>query len=94
MNTRFPSAARLLASIENTGDESEGIRDAFKTLAALGGMSSESRSKEVDDEAGDLALALLERAMVDLHRAAHAARESAFLQSEILTELRRANAAA
>lgn len=87
----FKSVVRLLASIESTSDESETIRDAFKMLAVLGGLSSEDRSKMVDDEAGDLALALLERAMVDLHRAAHAARESAFLQSEILTELRRAN---
>lgn len=77
---------RLFSS---TGNQTDIIREAFAELRNLGGLVTESRSKEADDAAADILLAVLERLTVDTHRAALAAEATDYAMQELLMEIRR-----
>lgn len=77
---------RLFSS---TGNQTDVIREAFAELRNLGGLVTERRSKEADDAAADILLAVFERLTVDTHRAALAAEATDYAMQELLMEIRR-----
>lgn len=78
---------RLFSS---TGNQTDVIREAFAELRNLGGLvGGDSRSKEADDAAADILLAVLERLTVDTHRAALAAEATDYAMQDLLMEIRR-----